>query len=67
MYDISTINMRFYLLEIPYSHEYYRIIPYGSFYSTYTLLMSSNLPLMSALIGSHNPIGILEIIGTFTH
>jgi hypothetical protein len=37
MCDIGTINMRFYLLKIPYSHEYYRIIPFGLFYSTHTL------------------------------
>jgi hypothetical protein len=27
MCDISTINVRFYQLEVPYSHQYYRITP----------------------------------------
>ena len=26
MCDIDIINVRFYFLEVPYSHEYYRII-----------------------------------------
>ena len=25
IYDVGTINMRFYLLEVPYSYEYCRI------------------------------------------
>ena len=28
MYDIGTFNMRFYLLELPYPHGYYRITPF---------------------------------------
>jgi hypothetical protein len=44
MYDISIINVRFYLLEVPYPHEYCRIILKNNKYSilscnTYLLII----------------------------